>query len=72
MGWTRAHFAAFCIASSPLVLSIHPSDANLSDLLDIIGNKQAVAINQAWAGHPGSLVRELTVMLYMAYSDAIQ
>lgn len=59
VGWTRTHFAAFCIISSPLVLSIHPSDENVNDLLDIIGNKQAMAINQAWAGHPGGLVREL-------------
>ena len=57
--WTRAHFAAFCIVSSPLVLSIHPSDATLAPLLDIIGNPRAMAINQAWAGHPGSLVRTL-------------
>ena len=57
--WTRAHFAAFCIVSSPLVLSIALTDENLAPLLDIIGNKQAIAINQAWAGHPGSLIRTL-------------
>jgi len=45
--------------SSPLVLSIHPTDANLEDLLDIIGNKEALAINQAWAGHPGTLIKTL-------------
>lgn len=59
VGWTKTHFAAFCIVSSPLVLSIHPSDENLDDLLDIIGNKMAMEINQAWAGHPGGLVRNL-------------
>ena len=57
--WTRAHFAAFAIVSSPLVLSIHPSDANLEPLLDIIGNKGALAVNHAWHGHPGLLVKEL-------------
>ena len=57
--WTRTHFAAFCIISSPLVLSIYPSDENLAPILDIIGNKQAMAINQAWDGHPGTLVRTL-------------
>jgi hypothetical protein len=57
--WTRAHYAAFAIVSSPLVLSIHPSDKNLEPILDIIGNKQAMAVNQAWAGHPGTLVRTL-------------
>ena len=109
--WTRTHFAAFCIVSSPLVLSIHPSDENLAPILDIIGNKGAMAsldpptlhpslrpsvppsplsvflplssaplrappsvfsspaalfiawcqqaVNQAWAGHPGTLVKTL-------------
>ena len=57
--WTRAHFAAFAIVSSPLVLSIHPSDENLAGILDIIGNKQALAINKAWTGHPGTLVKTL-------------
>lgn len=58
-GWTRTHFAAFCIVSSPLVLSIRLTDANLAPILDIIGNKRAIAINQAWAGHPGTLIRSL-------------
>ena len=59
LNWTKTHFAAFCIVSSPLVLSIVPSDETLAPILDIIGNKQAMAINQAWAGHPGTLVRTL-------------
>ena len=57
--WTRAHFAAFSIVSSPLVISVNPTDANIEPILDIIGNKGAMAVNQAWAGHPGSLVRTL-------------
>ena len=28
-------------------------------VLDIIGNSEAVAVNQAWAGHPGILVQTL-------------
>ena len=57
--WSKTHFAAFCIVSSPLVISIVPTDANLEPILDIIGNKQAIAVNQAWVGHPGSLVKTL-------------
>ena len=57
--WTKTHFAAFCIVSSPLVISVHPSDEILEPILDILGNKQAVAINQAWDGHPGTLVKTL-------------
>ena len=34
-------------------------DEVLEPILDILGNKQAIAINQAWAGHPGTLVRNL-------------
>lgn len=62
LNWTRAHFAAFAIISSPLVLSIVLSDENILPIIDIIGNKQAMAINQAWAGHPGTLVRTLPPM----------
>ena len=39
--WTRTHFAAFAIISSPLVISFVPTDENLAPILDIIGNKQA-------------------------------
>eukprot|EP00039_Didymoeca_costata_P002197 m.58190 g.58190 ORF g.58190 m.58190 type:complete len:601 (-) comp11160_c0_seq4:30-1832(-) len=59
VNWTKTHFAAFSIVSSPLILSIHPSDENLTPLLDIIGNKDAIMINQAWAGHPGTLLQTL-------------
>lgn len=98
LNWTKAHFAAFAIVSSPLVLSIVPTDETLAPILDIIGcatttpssrrrclssavwlfnstvrssdqretfacacdrNKQAMAINQAWHGHPGTLVATL-------------
>ena len=59
LNWTRAHFAAFAIVSAPLVLSVHPTDSTLEPLLDIIGNKQAIAVNEAWAGHPGTLLRTL-------------
>ena len=56
--WSKAHFAAFSVVSSPLVLSINPTDTNLEPILDIIGNKGAMAVNQAWAGHPGTFVKE--------------
>jgi len=69
INWTKTHFAAFCIVSSPLVLSIHPSDENLEPILDIIGNKMAMSINQAWAGHPGTLVRELPPTAASSYTS---
>jgi hypothetical protein len=59
LGWNRAHFGAWCIVSAPLVLGMALTDAELDPVLDIIGNKLAISVNQAWAGHPGTLVRTL-------------
>ncbi len=57
--WNRAHFGAWCIVSAPLILGLELTDAKLAPVLDIIGNKAAVAINQQWAGHPGMLVQNI-------------
>jgi alpha-galactosidase len=57
--WERAHFGAWCIISAPLILGLPLTDARLAPVLDFIGNAEAIAINQAWAGHPGMLVEEV-------------
>jgi len=57
--WNRAHFGAWCIISAPLILGLVLSDDRLETVLDFIGNKEAIAVNQAWAGHPGLLVDEI-------------
>ena len=54
--WNRAHFGAWCITSSPLIIGIALTDEKLAPVIDIIGNKEAIAVNQAWVGHPGMLV----------------
>lgn len=52
---TRTHFGAWCIVSSPLILSHDVDDDSVVDeIWPIISNKEAIAINQAWAGHSGS------------------
>jgi alpha-galactosidase len=51
--WNRAHFGAWCIVSSPLIMGLELTDEILEPVLDILGNTEAVAVNQAWAGHPG-------------------
>lgn len=56
--WNRAHFGAWCIVSSPLILGLELTDQQLEPVLDVIGNSEAIAINQAWAGHPGYLLKE--------------
>jgi alpha-galactosidase len=54
----RSHFGAWCIISSPLILGHDLRDTNVTARVwPIIANTEAIAINQAWAGHPGKLVR---------------
>lgn len=54
----RTHWGLWCIISAPLVLG---TDLNDTDTLDriwsIITNTEALAVNEAWAGMPGTLVR---------------
>lgn len=53
----RVHFGAWCIVSSPLILAYNLSDVKRHNLVwDIITNKEAITVNQIWAGHPGSQV----------------
>jgi len=56
---TRSHFGAWCIVSSPLTLSHDVNDDSVSDAVwPVISNKEAIAVNQAWAGHSGSPFKE--------------
>ena len=58
-GWNRAHFGAWCVVSSPLILGVDITDnATMASILPIISNAEAIAVNQAWAGHPGRLILE--------------
>ena len=44
--WNRAHFGGWCIVSSPLILGLELTDHELGPVLDILGNVEAIAINQ--------------------------
>jgi len=56
---SRTHFGAWCIVSAPLYLSFDLTDVATVDLVwSIISNKEAIAVNQAWHGHPGRLVKD--------------
>lgn len=45
------------MVSSPLILGLDITDSALVDSVwPIVSNKEAIAVNQAWAGHPGRLV----------------
>lgn len=57
----RSHFGAWVITSSPLILGYDLNDEATTDKVwEIISNKEAIAINQAWAGHPGRQVKSWT------------
>ena len=44
LSWNRAHFGAWCITSSPLILGLDiTDDQKLTAILDIIGNPDAVS-----------------------------
>ena len=52
----RTHFGGWCVTSSPLILSHDLTDENVADeVWDIISNREAIAINQAYAGESGSM-----------------
>lgn len=54
---SKTHFFAWCIISSPLFISFDVrSDETVDRLWPIISNREAISINQEWAGHPGRLV----------------
>jgi hypothetical protein len=41
--------------SSPLYLGFDLFDQTIMDaVLDVVGNREAIAVNQRWAGHPGT------------------
>lgn len=57
----RSHFGAWCITSSPLILSFDLSNADLlARVRPIITNPLALMVQQAWAGSPGQLLVEST------------
>ena len=55
---TGTHFAAWCIVSSPLVLGLDLTNATNLDLFwPIISNKESIAVNEAWVGDAGKLIK---------------
>ena len=55
----RTHFSAWCIVSSPLVLGNDLRDQDkMDEIWPIISNREAIAVNQAWAGDSGTLIKQ--------------
>lgn len=56
----RSHFGMWCIVSSPLVLGFNMSDQDrMNRVWPIITNREAIAVDHAWAGLPGTLFKTL-------------
>lgn len=54
----RTHFGAWVITSSPLILGYDLNDESITDKIwPFVANKEAISVNQNWAGHPGRLVK---------------
>lgn len=54
---SRTHFGLWCINSSPLVIGMDITNSSALDAVwDIFTNTEAIAVNQAWHGHPGRFV----------------
>jgi alpha-galactosidase len=57
----RAHLGSWAIISAPLYLSFDLRDsARMDRSWPLISNAEVLAVNQAWAGHPGRLVKAWT------------
>jgi len=70
---SRAHFGAWCVVSSPLILSHDLRNRTISDALwPIISNREAIAVNQAWAGHSGSLFMEADERVQLTHPAGIE
>ena len=51
----RTHFGLWCTLSAPLTLSMDFQNKTATDSVwHIITNTHAIAVNQAWADHPGT------------------
>lgn len=56
----ESHFGLWCIMSSPLVLGFNMSNQDqMGRVWPIITNKEAIAVDHAWAGMPGTLYSTL-------------
>eukprot|EP00041_Stephanoeca_diplocostata_P006061 m.74141 g.74141 ORF g.74141 m.74141 type:complete len:451 (+) comp16151_c0_seq1:146-1498(+) len=59
---SRTHFGAWCIVSSPLVLSLDFRDTHMVDATwPIISNEVAIGVNQAYVGSSGMLLAQSNV-----------
>lgn len=62
----RTHFSAWSIVSAPLVLGNDLTDSKTMDAIwPIISNREVLAVNEAWAGDSGVLVKQSSTNVHM-------
>ena len=54
-GEARAHFSLWCVTSSPLILGMDVRNISADDLA-VVSNRDAIGVNQAWAGYAGDML----------------
>jgi hypothetical protein len=68
---TASHFGAWCIVSSPLILSHDLTNQTVMDRVwPLISNKDALKVNQAWDGFSGSVFLQANATVTL--KDVIQ
>ena len=69
---TRSHFGAWCIVSSPLILGHDVNDCEVTDFIwSIITNREALEINQAYAGDSGGVYQSSPSFVEIAYEHSL-
>ena len=60
----RTHFALWCVTSAPLILGMDLTNATTVDSVwPIITNTDAIAIDQDYAGHSGTMFYQSTTQV---------
>ena len=66
----RSHFNAWCIVSSPLILSMDLRDDAVMDASwPVITNAEALAVSKAWAGMSGTVFQAASATVQLGRDD---
>ena len=69
---TRSHFGAWCIVSSPLFLGHDVNDVEVAEFIwDIIANREALEVNQAYAGDSGGVYESSPSQVEIEYEHFV-
>merc|ERR1712087_150105 len=64
----RTHFGAWVVVSAPLIIGYDVTNSALTDRVwNVLTNREALAVSQTWAGHPGTLLDESAERMYYEY-----